>query len=63
MPVNTSTGNLGLSRPSIRVSNEPWKEDLRKGMVKAVDIWQSLLKTKDLPRIDAKKQRKAIFLQ
>ena len=55
MPVNTSTGNQGLSRPSIRVSNEPWKEDLRKGMVKAVDIWQSLLKTKDLPRVDAKK--------
>lgn len=62
MESRISIGTQGFDRTSIKASDEPWKEDLRKGSVKAVDIWQSLLQTKDLPRVDAKKQRKAIFL-
>ena len=38
-----------------------WKEDLRRGMIKAVDIWQSLLKTRDLTKSDANKERKLLL--
>ena len=35
-------------KPTIESNTQDeWKTDLRKGMIKAVDIWQSLLKTRE----------------